>query len=131
MCARLTSKICLGVTVCSVAVLGGGCQSKSSSMATLGRGVPGEAAPMALAANDGPTVSSPPPIAADVGTPIPTVSQADVIAWVTRGTTDDVILDRIQHARTAVPITAGDEMRLRDAGVTDEVIRAMKASAWN
>lgn len=59
------------------------------------------------------------------------VSQSDVIGWTVRGVTDDVILDRIDRARSTFHLSAGDEMRLRDAGVSDDVIRAMKATVWN
>ena len=100
------------------------------------------AGPTALAIADAPTVAIPPraavvvatdtdAVAAPVETPPAAVSEADVITWVNRGTSDDVILDRLQHAPNAVHVTAGDEMRLRDAGVDDDVIRALKATAWN
>ena len=150
MCAGLTSKCYLGVALCSAALTGvGGCGSAGlaasaeatrpvapvvadppgvTTPATAPDG-PRESVATAAAADDGlPSVPTTPPVGGSSDSP---VSDADVIGWVTRGTSDDVILDRIQHARNAVRLTAGDELRLRDAGVTDEVIRAMKAAAWN
>ncbi len=115
----LASKWYLGVTVCAAAC--GGCQEQQGSTA---------APPPAL------TVPSP-AVAVASATPPPMmdvpadVSQTDVIGWTVRGVTDDVILDRIEHARTTFHLSAADEMRLRDAGVSDDVVRAMKATAWN
>lgn len=57
------------------------------------------------------------------------VTKKDVIAWTARGTHDDVIIDRIERSGTVYHLTAKDENDLRDAGVSEEVIQAMKATA--
>jgi hypothetical protein len=57
------------------------------------------------------------------------VSEQDIIRWSTRGDTDDIIIDRLQRSPAIFHLGTGDEIHLRDAGVSDEVIRAMKATA--
>ena len=59
----------------------------------------------------------------------PNVTKKDVISWTARGTRDDVIIDRIERSGTVYHLTAKDENELRDQGVSEEVIQAMKATA--
>ena len=130
MCAGWTSKVCLGVWLSAAAVVGGGCQSNATPAESARVPEPAEAPVVVADATPVPSSAMPDALRADTSAAA-AVSQSDVIAWVTRGTTDDVVLDRVQHAPNAIRLTAGDEVRLRDAGVTDEVIRAIKATAWN
>ena len=57
------------------------------------------------------------------------VTRADVIEWTRRGDREEQILDRIDRSGTVFRLTARDENELRDAGVTEVVIRAMKDTA--
>jgi uncharacterized protein YcfJ len=57
------------------------------------------------------------------------VSKSEVIDWTQRGTNDDVIIDRIERSGTVFHLTAADENDLRDRGVDEPVIRAMKDTA--
>ena len=54
------------------------------------------------------------------------ITKDDVIAWTASGVHEDVILDRIQRSDTVFHLTTADENQLRDAGVTDQVIQAMR-----
>jgi hypothetical protein len=130
MRAALASKWCLALSVCAAAV--GGCQENQGPMG----GPPAAAATAAVprlsvASADAIAVAGPPAAGDPALGPSADVSQSDVIGWTVRGVSDDVILDRIGHARSTFHLSAGDEMRLRDAGVSDDVIRAMKATVWN
>ncbi len=58
-----------------------------------------------------------------------TVTKQDVTVWASRGVRDEIIIDRIQRSGTVFHLTAADENQLRDAGVSDEVVRAMKNTA--
>ena len=58
----------------------------------------------------------------------PTVSKKDVIRWTNEGVKDEIIIDRIERSGTRFEIRASDENELRDAGVSEEVVRAMKAT---
>ncbi len=58
-----------------------------------------------------------------------TISKKDIIQWTDRGTKDEVIIDRIDRSDTVFYLTAADENELRDAGVSEDVIRAMKDTA--
>jgi hypothetical protein len=66
---------------------------------------------------------SPPPAPAGASA---RVTKQDVIHWTESGVKEDVILDRIERSGTVFRITAADENDLRDAGVSEEVVRAMK-----
>jgi uncharacterized protein YcfJ len=57
------------------------------------------------------------------------VTQDDVIAWSNRGMRDGEIIDRIDRSGTVFHLTAADENHLRDAGVSEEVIREMRDTA--
>jgi hypothetical protein len=57
------------------------------------------------------------------------VTKDDVLAWAAKGTRDDVMIDRINQCDAVVPLTAADENQLRDARVSEDVIRAMKDAA--
>jgi hypothetical protein len=52
-----------------------------------------------------------------------------VIDWTRRGDRDEQIIDRIDRSRSVFYLSSRDENQLRDAGVSDEVIRAMKDTA--
>jgi uncharacterized protein YcfJ len=67
---------------------------------------------------------SPPP--RNTATPADGVTRDDVIRWSKDGVKDEVIIDRIERSGTAFRLTAADENALRDANVSDEVVRAMK-----
>lgn len=82
---------------------------------------------------------APPPAAPTAGYPPPggtvaygdrqSVSMEQVIYWTSRGTKDDIIIDRIERSGCVFRLTAEDENRLRDGGVSEQVIRAMKDTA--
>ena len=142
MCAGWTSKLCLGVAVCAAVVLDGGCQSgrvdSSAQTEPVGLNRPdrgglalADASAVRRPSLDAAVIGDAPAVGEPPAPPMSRVSESDVIAWVARGTNDEVILDRLQRASNAIRLTAGDEMRLRDAGATDEVIAAIKATAWN
>jgi surface antigen len=57
------------------------------------------------------------------------VSKEDVIEWTRRGDRDEQIVDRIDRSGTTFNLSSRDENRLRDNGVSEEVIRAMKDTA--
>jgi len=59
----------------------------------------------------------------------PAVPQQDVITWSQRGTRDEIIIDRIERSNTVYHLTAADENHLRDAGVSERVIQAMRDTA--
>lgn len=58
----------------------------------------------------------------------PMISKKDVIRWTNEGVKDEIIIDRIERSGTRFDIRASDENELRDAGVSEEVVRAMKAT---
>lgn len=58
----------------------------------------------------------------------PAVTKNDVINWTRQGVKDEIIIDRIQRSNSSFRLTAADENELRDAGVSDEVVRAMRYS---
>ncbi len=57
------------------------------------------------------------------------VSKDEVIAWTGRGMRDTEIVDRIDRSGTVFHLTAADENQLRDANVSEDVIREMKDTA--
>src|SRR5882672_10830402 len=54
------------------------------------------------------------------------LTRDDVIRWTKDGVKDEVIIDRIERSGTAFRLTAADENALRDANVSEEVLRSMK-----
>lgn len=58
-----------------------------------------------------------------------TITRRDVIDWNSRGVSDEVMVDRIERSGQVFRLTAADENELRDAGVSETVIRAMKNTA--
>jgi hypothetical protein len=56
------------------------------------------------------------------------VGKSDVMEWSRNGTKEDVIVDRIERSG-ATRLSTADERELRDAGVSDRVIRAMRGGA--
>lgn len=54
------------------------------------------------------------------------VTQEDVMSWTGRGMRDGEIIDRVHRSGTVFHLTAADEMRLRDAGVSETVIIEMR-----
>jgi len=57
------------------------------------------------------------------------VTKRDVMKWSSRGTRDDVIIDRIERSGTVFHLARADEQDLRDAGVSEMVIQEMRATA--
>jgi uncharacterized protein YcfJ len=57
------------------------------------------------------------------------VTRDDVLRWSRDGVKDDVIIDRIERSGSTFRLTATDETSLRDANVSEEVIRSMKRTA--
>ena len=57
------------------------------------------------------------------------VTQGDVIAWSNRGMRDSEIIDRIERSGTVYHLSAADQNDLRDAHVSEDVIREMKETA--
>jgi uncharacterized protein YcfJ len=57
------------------------------------------------------------------------ITRQDVMNWVRQGDRDDLIIDRIERSGTVFQVSSRDENALRDAGVSEEVIRAMKDTA--
>ena len=53
----------------------------------------------------------------------------DVIAWTRQGVKEEVIIDRIQRSGVIFHLSPQEENRLRDAGVAENVVRAMKDTA--
>ena len=58
-----------------------------------------------------------------------TLTKEDVIRWSARGDRDDLIIDRIEQSGATFHLTSREENDLRDRGVSEEVIRAMKDTA--
>ena len=56
------------------------------------------------------------------------VTSENVIVWSRNGTRDEVIIDRIERSGTVFHLTAADQDTLRSQGVSDDVVRAMKAT---
>jgi surface antigen len=56
------------------------------------------------------------------------VIREDVVVWSRQGTSDEVIIDRIERSGSRFHLTAADEDSLRAQGVSDDVLRAMKES---
>jgi len=75
---------------------------------------------------DSPPPPPPPRRAARYDAP---VTREDVIDWTRRGDRDEQIIDRIDRSRSVFYLSSRDENQLRDAGVSEEVIRAMKDTA--
>jgi len=57
------------------------------------------------------------------------VTKSDVIAWTNQGVRDDIIIDRVDRSGTVFRLSASDQNDLRDHGVSESVIRAMKDTA--
>ncbi len=57
------------------------------------------------------------------------VTKRDVLQWSEQGVRDDIIIDRIERSGTVFHLNAGDQSDLRDQGVSESVIRAMKDTA--
>jgi hypothetical protein len=54
------------------------------------------------------------------------ISKQDVLSWTARGLPEDAIIDRIQSSHSVFVLTAADENELRDHGVSEAVIRALR-----
>jgi hypothetical protein len=75
------------------------------------------------------TASATPPPAPPPPTPANApnaVSRADIMNWSRSGVKDEIIIDRIQRSGQTFTVTAADEQQLKQAGVSDAVITAMK-----
>jgi uncharacterized protein YcfJ len=57
------------------------------------------------------------------------LSRTDVMRWSKDGVSDEVIIDRIERSGTIFRLTAKDENTLRDQGLSEDVIEAMKDTA--
>jgi surface antigen len=57
------------------------------------------------------------------------VTKSEVITWTDQGVRDDIIIDRIDRSGTVFRLSAADQNDLRDHGVSESVIRAMKDTA--
>lgn len=57
------------------------------------------------------------------------VTKEDVMAWSAHGICDEEIIGRVVRSDSTFTLSAADENQLRDAHVSDEVIRAMKATS--
>lgn len=57
------------------------------------------------------------------------VAVSDVVAWTRSGVKDAIIIDRVERSGVVFHITAAQENYLRDSGVGEEVVRAMKDTA--
>jgi hypothetical protein len=122
-CCPRARSIFSGVVVC--ALIGGCAHEAPSSLATRPCCPPSTEPALASSRVAHPTV-----ISADAAVPLARpVTCEDIISWSCRGTSDDLIIDRLQHSSNVFHISAADEIHLRDAGVSNEVIRAMKATA--
>lgn len=58
-----------------------------------------------------------------------TVSKQEVVDWSNRGVRDDIIIDRIERSGSTFKLTAADENKLRDQGVSESVIQSMRATS--
>jgi uncharacterized protein YcfJ len=57
------------------------------------------------------------------------LTKSDVITWTDQGVRDDIIIDRVERSGTVFRLSAADQNDLRDRGVSESVIRAMKNTA--
>lgn len=57
------------------------------------------------------------------------VTRDDIVDWTEDGVSDEVIIDRIERSDTVFRLSAKDQNTLRDFGVSEDVIRAMKNTA--
>ena len=57
------------------------------------------------------------------------ITQQDVIDWTHRGVKEEIIIDRIERSGMQFHLAAADENRLRENGVSEEVVRTMKLTA--
>lgn len=59
----------------------------------------------------------------------PEISERDIILWTSRGIRDDVIISKIEESATVFQLSGADTNHLRDKGVSESVIAAMRATA--
>lgn len=57
------------------------------------------------------------------------ITQQQIIEWTRHGVPQQVIVDRIERSGTRYKLTAADENTLRENGVSEEVVAAMKQTA--
>lgn len=57
------------------------------------------------------------------------ITQAKVIEWSRHGVPQQVIVDRIERSGSRFSLAAADENRLREAGVSEDVVLAMKQTS--
>jgi len=55
------------------------------------------------------------------------VTMSDVMNWTAQGVSDDDIIARIEHSDVIFRLTAADEVQMRDARVSNQVIHAIAA----
>jgi hypothetical protein len=109
-----------------------GCSSSGPNFLPSGA----EAPPSASATNAAPrspgqkeVATAQPPAHAVSYAEIAPITSADVIRWTARGVRDDIIIDRVERSPSIFHLTAADENRLHDKGVSEAVILEMKATA--
>jgi hypothetical protein len=61
----------------------------------------------------------------------PAVTTDNVIDWTARGVGDGIIINRIHQTHSVFHLSAEQEGKLRDAGVSTTVVRAMDATNWD
>ncbi len=59
----------------------------------------------------------------------PCLTKEQVTAWAQQGTRDDIIIDCIERGHTIFRLSAADDEHLRQQGVSEDVICAMKETA--
>jgi hypothetical protein len=57
------------------------------------------------------------------------VTKEQVLTWAQQGTRDDIIIDCIERGQTIFHLSAADEQHLRQQGVSDDVIIAMRETS--
>ena len=70
-------------------------------------------------------------VVADNAAAGPAVTTDEVMDWTSRGVGDDVIIGRIHLSRSVFHLSAEQEGRLLEAGVSTAVVRAMDATHWD
>lgn len=112
---------------------GVGCQSAGSSDRRAAAVDPPMATPMRIAAVPATAEPIAPVAVAPSGSAAPgrVVTQDEVLNWTARGVGSDVILDRLDGATCPARLTTADEVHLHAAGVSNDVIRALRQAAAN
>lgn len=115
--------VCLAV----VPIVGLACQSPSrlSSPSHLRRTPVAVTPPLECVA---PVVASPTCSVSDQASGV-SVCPRDLVRWARDGRTEEQILQALEDRRASLTLTAADENLLRDAGVSESLIEAIKVSS--